>query len=170
MILRRLIAVPFFSIAALTMLFGTAAATTVAPAASAPARAASAGAAPLIKLDSQSNESAGVTITIKPGDVSATAKTWSFQVSLNTHKGDLGDDLLRSAYIMNRADKTKLIPTGWQGDAPGGHHRKGVLSFKALTPMPKAIELRIERVGEKAPRLFRWDLDCPCNDPKMHTS
>jgi hypothetical protein len=36
--------------------------------------------------------------------------------------------------------------------------------------MPAAIELRIQRLGEKAPRMFRWDLDRPCNDPKMHSS
>lgn len=121
-------------------------------------------------LASQSSESGGVTIAVKPVDVSAGAATWSFQVSLSTHNQDLGDDLVRTAFILNRAGKKNESPTGWAGDAPGGHHRKGVLSFKALAPPPAAIELRIQRVGEKAPRVFRWDLDCPCNDPKMHTS
>jgi len=121
-------------------------------------------------LAAQSTESGGVTIAVKPVDVSAKATTWSFQVSLFTHIQELSDDLARTAYILNRAGKTNEIPTGWKGDAPGGHHRNGVLSFKALTPMPKAIELRIQRQGEKAPRVFRWDLDCPCNDPKMNAS
>jgi len=121
-------------------------------------------------LAAQSSESDGVTIEVKPVDVSAKATTWSFQVSLNTHSQELSDDLVRSAYIVNRADKKQMAPTAWNGDAPGGHHRKGVLSFKALTPAPKAIELRVQRAGEKAPRIFRWDLDCPCNDPKMHSS
>jgi len=167
MILRRLIAVPLIVGTAL-LFFGSATAATAASAA--PAKAASANAASAPSLASQSSASGGVTIDVKPIEVSAKAKTWTFQISLNTHNGDLGDDLLRSAYLMDRATKTKLVAIGWQGDAPGGHHRKGVLSFKALTPMPKAIELRIERIGEKAPRLFRWDLDCLCNDPKMHTS
>jgi len=121
-------------------------------------------------LAAQSSESDGVTIEVKPVDVSAKATSWSFQVSLSTHNQDLGDDLVRTAYIMNRAEKKQATPTAWKGDAPGGHHRIGVLSFKALTPLPKAIELRVQRAGEKAPRIFRWDLDCPCNDPKMHTS
>ncbi len=121
-------------------------------------------------LATQTSEGDGVTIAVKPVDVSAKATIWSFQVSLSTHSQDLSDDLVRTAYIVNRADKKKMAPTAWKGDAPGGHHRKGVLSFKALTPLPKAIELRIQRGGEKAPRTFRWDLDCPCNDPKMHTS
>ena len=121
-------------------------------------------------LAKQSSESDGVTIEVKPVDVSAKATTWSFQVSLSTHSQDLSDDLVRTAYIVNRADKKQITPVAWKGDAPGGHHRNGVLSFKALTPLPKAIELRVQRASEKAPRIFRWDLDCPCNDPKMHTS
>ena len=121
-------------------------------------------------LASQTSESGGVTIAVKPVDVSAKAAAWSFQVSLSTQTQDIGDDLLRTAYIVDRAGKKKLLPTAWDGDAPGGRHRKGVLSFKPLTPLPKAIELRVQRPGENAPRMFRWDLDCPCNDPKMHAS
>ena len=121
-------------------------------------------------LASQSSESGGVTISVKPVDVSAGAATWSFQVSLSTQSQDLGDDLVRTAFILNRAGKKNESPTGWEGDAPGGRNRKGVLRFKPLAPLPAAIELRIQRAGEKAPRVFRWDLDCPCNDAKMHPS
>ena len=121
-------------------------------------------------LASQSSENDGVTIAVKPVDVSAGAATWSFQVSLSTHSQELSDDLVRTAFIVDRAGKKNVVPTAWKGDAPGGHHRNGVLSFKALTPLPKAIELRVQRPGEKAPRVFRWDLDCPCNDPQMHAS
>ena len=121
-------------------------------------------------LTSQSSESGGVTIAVKLVDVSTGAATWSFQVSLSTHGQDLSDDLVRTAFILNRAGKKNEPPTGWEGDAPGGRFRKGVLRFKALAPLPKAIELRIQRPGEKAPRVFRWDLDCPCNDATMHPS
>jgi hypothetical protein len=122
------------------------------------------------ELAAQSSENDGVTIAVKPVDISAGAAAWSFEVSLSTHTKDLNDDLVRTTYIVNRAGKKKEAPTGWKGDAAGGHHRKGVLSFKAITPPPTALELRIQRVGEKAPRVFRWDLNCLCNDPKMHTS
>ena len=122
------------------------------------------------ELASQSSESAGVTIVVKPVDVSAGAASWSFQVSLSARGQPLRDDLVRTAFILNRAGKNNESPTGWEGDAPGGYQRKGVLRFKALAPLPKAIELRIQRFGEKAPRVFRWDLDCPCNDATMHPS
>ena len=121
-------------------------------------------------LASQSSESGGVTIEVKPVDVSAKATTWSFEISLSTHSQDLNDDLARTAFIVNRAGKKNALPTGWEGDAPGGRNRKGVLRFKPLAPLPAAIELRIQRAGEKAPRVFRWDLDCSCNDAKMHPS
>lgn len=121
-------------------------------------------------LARQSSESDGVTIAVKPLELTATAATWAFEVSLDARSQDLGDDLLRTAFVLDRAAKKQIAPTAWKGDAPGGRHRKGVLSFNAVVPMPKAVELRIQRVGETAPRVFRWDLDCPCNDPKMHSS
>ena len=121
-------------------------------------------------LASQSSEDGGVTIVVRPVDVSAGAATWSFQVSLSSRSQDLRDDLARIAYIVNRAGKRDEMPVGWDGDAPRGRRREGVLSFRALTPSPAAIELRIQRAGEAAPRMFRWDLDCPCGDPKMHAS
>ena len=128
------------------------------------------GAAFAAELAPQSSESDGVMISVQPVDVSAGAASWSFKVSLNSLKQDLRDDPMRTAYLVNRAGKKNEVPVAWKGDAAGGRHREGVLSFKALTPAPGAIELRIQRVGEKAPRLFRWDLDCQCGDPKMHPS
>lgn len=108
-------------------------------------------------LASQSSASGGVTIAVKPVEVSAGAATWSFQVTLTTHSQELNDDLARDANIVDAAGK-KVSPTAWEGDAPGGHHRKGVLRFKALTPTPEAIELQIPRTGESAPRKFSWKL------------
>lgn len=109
------------------------------------------------ELAQQSSQDGGVTISVKPVEVSAGAATWSFQVSLTTHSQDLSDDLARAAVIVDGAGR-KESPTGWEGDAAGGHHRKGVLRFKALTPLPEAVELRIQRPGESAPRTFRWQL------------
>ena len=44
------------------------------------------------------------------------------------------------------------------GDPPGGHHRKGVLRFAPIAPVPDAVELRLQRPGESAPRSFTWTL------------
>ena len=46
----------------------------------------------------------------------------------------------------------------WEGAPPGGHHRKGSLRFKALTPQPTSVELQIHLTGEDVPRSFLWNL------------
>lgn len=122
------------------------------------------------ELAPQTSDSGGIVISVKPVDVTAGAASWSFKVSLDSARQDLRDDLMHTAYLVNRGTKKNEVPTAWKGDGAGGRHREGVLSFKPLAPMPTAIEFRIQRAGEKAPRLFRWDLDCQCGDPKMHPS
>lgn len=109
------------------------------------------------ELAPQNSQAGGVDVSVKPTDVSANAATWKFQVTLTTHSGDLGDDLARSATLVDAAGKPQPAQ-GWEGDPPGGHHRKGALRFKALSPRPDALELRILRQGETAPRTFRWKL------------
>ena len=121
-------------------------------------------------LAAQSSEDGGVTIAIQPVDVGPEAQDWTFEVTLSTSGQALRDDLLRSAYLLNRAAKRDEAPIAWKVDAPAARRIKGVLRFKPLKPMPTAIELRIQRAGEAAPRVYRWDLDCPCKDPDMHPS
>ncbi len=108
-------------------------------------------------LAQQSSQGGGVTVRAKPADVSGKATVWLFQVALDTHSGDLGDDLAATAVMVDAAGK-KYSAVGWEGDASGGHHRKGVLRFKALSPQPESLELLIQRPGEAAPRAFRWQL------------
>jgi hypothetical protein len=84
------------------------------------------------------------------------AATWSFEVTLESHTRSLNDDLAKSAVLI--ADGTSYPPLGWEGAAPGGHHRKGLLRFKAIVPQPPLIELQIRLAGDTAPRSFRWTL------------
>ena len=82
------------------------------------------------------------------------AKTWDFEVVLETHTKALNDDLAKSSVLV--ADGKQYLPLGWDGSPPGGHHRKGTLRFKAITPQPAAVELQIRLSGEPAPRKFNW--------------
>jgi len=97
----------------------------------------------------------GVTVTATPGTLSG--GVWEFQIAFNTHSQDLQDDLAKTASLV--ADGAVSAPPEWRGDPPGGHHRKGVLRFKAPAGRPAAIELRLARPGEAEPRVFRWRLD-----------
>ena len=96
----------------------------------------------------------GVIIKITPRTLTGTA--WEFDVVFDTHSQDLKDDLLKSATLV-AGSVAPSLPVGWQGDPPGGHHRKGVLRFNAVAPFTGSIELRIARPGEPAARSFRWD-------------
>jgi hypothetical protein len=105
-------------------------------------------------IDARTSRQDGVTITVEPKGLPQGAKTWDFAVTLETHTQDLDDDLVQSTTLL--ADGTPHRPLGWNGPPPGGHHRKGVLRFAAVTPLPQVVELQIRREGESAPRIFRW--------------
>ena len=110
------------------------------------------GAAPLAPV---STSFGGVTVRATPGALSGAI--WEFQIVFDTHSQDLRDDVAKAASLV--ADGVTAAPLEWRGDPPGGHHRKGVLRFKAPGSRPAAIELRLARPGEDKARVFRWKLD-----------
>jgi hypothetical protein len=116
-----------------------------------------AGAAGAAGLEARTSNAAGVTVKVTPKDVAPGAATWAFAVVLDTHSRDLSDDLVKGSVLLD-ARGTRYLPIAWEGAPPGGHHRQGVLRFKALGPAPGAFELQIRRPGESAARVFRWTL------------
>lgn len=103
----------------------------------------------------QSSSAQGVTVQVTPRPPAGDAGRWEFAIVLDTHSAELGDDLVQSASLSTDDGRT-IKPLEWAGAPPGGHHRSGVLSFELGPPRPGAIELRIARPGEAAPRTFRW--------------
>ena len=93
-----------------------------------------------------------VTATLQ--NIPSEAKTWDFEVTLETHTKALGDDLVKSSMLI--ADGKQYTPLDWEGAPPGGHHRKGLLRFKAITPQPRSMELQIRLTGDTSPRSFKW--------------
>lgn len=105
----------------------------------------------------QKSSANGVTVAVTPVNLAAGAKTWDFTVVLDTHTQDLSDDLVKSAVLLDdKGNQFKAL--AWEGDAPGGHHRSGVLKFNPVALSPQALELRISRPGEAKARIFRWGL------------
>ncbi len=109
------------------------------------------------ELGTQKSSDRGVTVAVTPKNVAAGAKTWDFTVLLDTHSGDLSDDLTKNAVLVDGRG-TEYRPLAWEGAGPGGHHREGTLKFNPIAPAPAAIELRIQRQGEPSARSFRWQL------------
>lgn len=106
-------------------------------------------------LSPQSSSAAGVTLKATPRSLSGAA--WEFELTFDTHTQNLGDDVAKSAVLVADRGAT-YSAVEWRGDPPSGHHRKGVLRFKPVSPPPQAIELRVQRSGESAPRSFHWRL------------
>lgn len=102
----------------------------------------------------QSSAERGVTVKVTPQVVAPTGE-WEFAIVLDTHSAELSDDLVKSAVLL--VDGNELRPVSWTGAEPGGHHREGMLKFPAPPQAPQAVELRIQRTGETAARVFRWD-------------
>ena len=97
----------------------------------------------------------GVTLKVTPQSPPAGAGEWEFSVVLDTHSQALDDDLAKNAVLV--IEGQEVAPLRWTGTAPGGHHREGRLVFPAPASSPATVELRIQRPGEAAARLFRWD-------------
>ncbi len=110
------------------------------------------------ELTTQKSSDRGVTVAVTPQNLSAGAESWNFKIVLDTHSADLSDDLVQTAVLLDGTGG-KYAPVSWEGAAPGGHHREGVLRFKPLIARPQAIELRITRPGEAKPRVFSWRLE-----------
>lgn len=109
------------------------------------------------ELAQKSTSDAGVTVRAKPRDVSAGAEAWTFEIVLETHSADLSDDLKSTATLAGPGGAAQRA-TAWEGDPPGGHHRKGVLRFAPPKPRPDVLVLNILRPGESNPRTFQWPL------------
>jgi len=116
-------------------------------------RVAHAQAAPATAAQSSSEQ--GVTVKVTPKSTGLDNPRWEFAVVLDTHSGDLGDELAKTATLVT-GDGRQFKPVAWTGAAPGGHHREGVLEFAVPAPWPNAVELKLERKGEAVPRAFRW--------------
>lgn len=113
--------------------------------------------APQQSLSVRSDAAGGVTVKVTPRSLSADSPTWDFEIVLDTHSADLGQDLLKSAALIDARGRTHA-PIAWIGDPPGGHHREGVLSFKPLRGNTDSMTLRIRGVGGISQRNFSWPL------------
>jgi hypothetical protein len=107
--------------------------------------------------DARMSDAAGVHVVVTPKAVDATAKVWEFDVAMDTHIRPLGEDIAAAAVLVDDSGH-RSTPVAWQGDPPGGHHRRGVLRFNAPSEESKAFELQLTGVGGADLRTFRWEV------------
>ena len=106
------------------------------------------------QITPQISNERGIKVTTALQAIPADAKTWDFEVTLETHSQPLSDDLARSSTLI--VEGKQYQPLAWDGAPPGGHHRKGLLRFRAVVPQPRSMELQIRLAGDKSPRSFKW--------------
>lgn len=106
-------------------------------------------------LQTQTKTEGPVTITVTPLSLSA-GEEMRFSMSLDTHSGDLSEDLTNISVLYDDAGR-KYTPVSWTGDPPGGHHREGELVFPARSSLPRALTLTIQSSTIGAQE-FRWNL------------
>ena len=108
-------------------------------------------------LKPQINAEGPVSVTVIPPSELKDSSVWIFGVTLDTHSGNLSQDVAKSALLSDNNGK-EYKPVSWEGDAPEGHHRKGVLKFSPIIPRPASIKLNISKVGGIEERTFMWTL------------
>lgn len=106
-------------------------------------------------LPQQTSQSGNVNLSVTPADISKTATTWTFRIVLDSQGPELTEDLAAASVITDDAGK-EFPAKGFDGNAPGGTHREGTLSFDAINPAPKSITLKIRGVGGIGERSFSW--------------
>lgn len=104
-------------------------------------------------LEAQTNSEGPVSVEVTPAEPGP--DKWKFKIILNTHSVELDYDLAKSAVLVDASGKDYL-PTGWEGDPPGGHHRSGVLIFEVPNPKPASVTLEIRQIGGVEKRDFSW--------------
>jgi hypothetical protein len=105
-------------------------------------------------LPAQTSREGAVTVKVTPLELSAQSAAWRFEVVFDTHVAELNHDVVAVASLT--AGGQEWRPMSWEGDNPGGHHRKGVLAFEAFKPAPPSVTLTIRGVGGVPERPFSW--------------
>ena len=110
---------------------------------------------PAAALVVRSSDAGGVRVAVKPKSLSG--PDWEFEVVMDTHSKPLDDDLSKIAVLVDDAGR-RYTPSAWQGDKPGGHHRKGVLLFTAPSAQIKSFELQIQGLAGTSKRTLQWTI------------
>ncbi|OGD89472.1 hypothetical protein A3J17_05145 [Candidatus Curtissbacteria bacterium RIFCSPLOWO2_02_FULL_40_11] len=109
-------------------------------------------------LQTQINSEDSIIVKVTPINLSESAETLDFEIVLDTHSGNLDQDLVANSVLID--DKgNQFSPIFWEGDPPQGHHRQGILKFEPMSQRLKLIELKLNQIGNVSERSFKWDFE-----------
>lgn len=104
----------------------------------------------------QTKEGGNVTVIVTLQEL-GTGKPAIFQIVFDTHSVNLDSDVAQASALRDDQGNTYGTPT-WKGDPPGGHHRKGMLSFPTPLKQVRAISLILKDIAGVKERTFVWKL------------
>lgn len=97
-----------------------------------------------------------VTVTVTPQEL-VPGKPAVFQLVFDTHSVDLNFDVSQIAELRSEKGNTYGVPI-WTGDPPGGHHRKGTITFPKPMEQTSSIMLLLKDIAGVKERTFVWKL------------
>ena len=77
-----------------------------------------------------------------------------FQVAINTQSVELDFDLTQISALYDDIGNA-YKPLKWEGSAPGGHHRSGILRFPKINANARSVKLIIK---DSTRREFNWNI------------
>jgi len=104
------------------------------------------------QFQAQSATEGSVTISATPMRI---GDEWKIDLVFDTHSVELDQDLLANAALYDDAS-WEYRPVSWEGDQPGGHHRKGTLAFLGIRESTRTLTLVIKDIGGIPERIFNW--------------
>lgn len=109
---------------------------------------------PAMAFESKASRGNGVRVDVVPVKLAA-GQAAQFKVRMNTHSVEIDQDLTAVSDLRDDQGR-QYRPAKWEGSPPGGHHRKGVLSFPALESSARSVTLTIRDIAGVAERTFTW--------------
>lgn len=106
--------------------------------------------------ETKESESGNVTITVTPRNLTSKMPP-QFDVAFETHSVELDFDVSGLAVLTDESGQS-FGTAAWDGSPPGGHHRKGTLTFSQSLPAIKTISLTFTNVAGIPTRTFTWEV------------
>ena len=111
------------------------------------------------RFETKEQASGNVTVIVTPQELSA-GKSVIFEIVFDTHSVNLDFDVTTATELRDGQGNTYGTPV-WNGDPPGGHHRKGTLVFTPDIPKPTTVTLVFRDIANIPNRAFTWEINKP---------
>jgi YHS domain-containing protein len=110
----------------------------------------------VITLNAKTDDQKSVKVKVAPEKIRF-GEPVQFKIVFDTHSVDLSFDPVAIS-TLEFGHGVVVRPDKWEGAAPGGHHRSGILVFKNIPKETKTLKLTLRNVAGVPERIFVWNL------------